>query len=373
MKLRSLVFCFSLFFITPSFTQSYVYEFINATLDTEKSPSYVGLYSNFKALEERVYPLDEAEGSEGYRVEAHLPFRFAIRQKRRIGNARADQEMIPFLTDSRIFIDYGFHTRVPKKIESGPIFPPTNRWGIQFEKIAAIWKHGRMLRNSWSFNRQKTDKFFKESHYSYLAASAYLHHYSNGQGAGVFKRDTISGQLLNRNDYLDGDFSTNFARFSLSYHLYKADKYHLGLIAGYQHDFGQDDWQWSYRAEQEDRYGRHRLMFTGVLNVKCFVSFYSKKKRRRIGIIEQFNMRADISYIMDHESLTAYPYEDKYPLGAHFYFEIPVAPVPALGIMFHWYRGRDYLNIRYDDPVQMFQIGLGIEINRFTIRAGDEE
>ena len=38
----------------------------------------------------------------------------------------------------------------------------------------------------------------------------------------------------------------------------------------------------------------------------------------------------------------------------------------TLGFMIHLYQGRDYLNIRYDDPVFIIQGGLTISLRRYN-------
>ncbi len=355
--------------------QQYMYEAVNSILHTEKSPSYVIFKHQPKALEDRVIPLKPEEGKNGYRTEAHLPFRFILRSKRKTGNLKQDNTFIPFWTYGRIFLDYGFHTRVASEVESGPILPPTNRWGIGLEKTFDLRSNGKVLDNAWSFTKEysSTHTLDPETFHSFKTLSFFLHHYSNGQPAGVFKTDAF-GNNLNRNNYLSGDFSTNFWRFTFSYHRFRPQKYHLGLIAGWQQEFGKDEWSWSFRQEQEGRYGKQRILLSGFyqFSLNKINQILFKKGEFPLGLIEEMSVRIDTEFITDFKKLDLFPYENKYPFSIHAYLDIPIRPLPALGILLHWYRGRDYLNIRYDDPISVFQFGISLELFRHTLRFGDD-
>ena len=335
---------------------------VNRTMDTELPESYIGLAQWFKALENRILPLTPEEGADNYTVEAHLPIKFALLQQRKRNIEKKENKFSSFFTYSRLFIDYGFHARVAKGEDSSPILPPTNRWGIRYDKMFNIRVNGDFLKNR-AINIKRRDLepelVDPEKRYSYHNVSAYLHHYSNGQGPG-----SLVDSIHNRNDYLAGDFSTNFVRISWGYHQYKPDNYLLGVYAGYQREIGKDDGFFSFRAAQEDRYGRNRIMLGALFQKALDLGRFA----------EQINLRTDIEWIIDgKENLGNYPYDNKYPVGVHLFVDIPIKALRATGILLHYYRGRDYLNIRYDDPVSAFQLGLTMKIQRFTVRYGDDE
>lgn len=340
----------------------YVFEMVNHTMDTELPESYVGLGNWFNPLDNRVLPLTPEEGSENYTVEAFIPIKFALLQQREKNIERNSKRYSSFFTYSRLFIDYGFHVRVPKGEVSSPILPPTNRWGIRFDKMFNVRADGEFLNNGAVHVKREElvpERVDSNKTYSYHNLSIYLHHYSNGQGAG-----SLVDPAVNRNDYLSGDFSTNFIRGSWGYHQYKPNNYLFGIYAGFQREIGNDDGFFSFRAAQENRYGKNRIMAGALFNKAINLGW----------LAEQINFRADIEWILDNKSsLYEYPYDNKHPLALHLFVDLPLKKLRAMGIMFHYFRGRDYLNIRYDDPVSAFQIGLTMKIQRFTVKHGDGE
>lgn len=361
---------FALFYLAdPCFaqelkTEEYLFQIVNRTMDTEMAESYVGLVNNFKSLENRVIPLTNAEGAKNYTVDVFVPIKFAIFQQRERNILRNQGKYSKFFTYSRLYLDYGFHIRVPKGVDSSPILPPTNRFGIRFDKMFNLREDGELLNRKLKIKKetQSIDVVNPDKTYSYHNLSFYIHHYSNGQGAG-----SILDTLLKRNDYLQGDFSTNFIRGSWGYHRYKPNKYHLGIYAGFQREVGNDEGFLSFRAAQENRYGKNRIMAGALFN-----------RAIKLGAInwfpEQINLRMDLEWILDKkENLFDYPYENKHRFAFHVFMDLPIKQLKAVGILVHYFRGRDFLNIRYDDPVSLFQLGISLKIQRFTVKYGDGE
>jgi hypothetical protein len=68
--------------------------------------------------------------------------------------------------------------------------------------------------------------------------------------------------------------------------------------------------------------------------------------------------RTEMDYILDNVSL--YPYSNKYRFAWHNYFCYFFNADNELGLMAHTFLGRDYLNIRFDDPVVILQAGIMI-------------
>jgi len=63
----------------------------------------------------------------------------------------------------------------------------------------------------------------------------------------------------------------------------------------------------------------------------------------------------------------AYPYAPRpYRNNSAFYIEYNPLKLKSLGVLLSFYRGRDYLNIRYDDPIFIGHIGITISPKRYN-------
>lgn len=190
--------------------------------------------------------------------------------------------------------------------------------------------------------------------YDFWYGSLYLHHYSNGQGEGVLKDPTNE---RSRNNYESGDHSTSFWRFSLGYQWHDGSKQHLAMELGFQKELGDTTSFFQFPYEQEDRYGRNRIVgsFQYIHGLNCF--------------IEYIKVRTDFEYIIG--SMSKFPYDNKYRFGIHAFLDAPIKVLPGLGVMVHYYYGRDYLNVRYDNPILAFQLGFSLAINRYSLRVSE--
>ncbi len=379
----------------------YLYQFLNNSMDLEKRISYVAPLNFFDRLEGTDKLTDE-EGGDGYVIEVHFPLKFPVLQ-RTVRNLPKDKYVNRLWHYSRLYLDYAFHTRVTRS-PSSPILPPTNRFGIRFDKVMTVnvvrKVRERKEREREDFNFYQLEERFisdeekirqedtirvvkerfgafnnkrveehriQEGRYHFTFASFYLHHYSNGQDTGVFVSPGV-----NRNNYLGGDFSTNFWRVSYSWHQHNRSRNHVGLTLGYQKEIGNDDGFLSFRQEQENRYGRQRIVFIGQVLSRIPQTDFALFEIGRY-LFRSMRFRTEVQYILDSDDLVDYPHDKKYPFGIHFYADFHFRSIPSMGLMFHYYRGRDYLNIRYDDPITAWQIGLSLEIGRFTLNPFDEE
>jgi hypothetical protein len=79
------------------------------------------------------------------------------------------------------------------------------------------------------------------------------------------------------------------------------------------------------------------------------------EKRRQITI------RAELEYLVG--DLSKFVGKNKYRLGWHTYLTFMPSISNEVGLLAHTYVGRDYLNIRFDDPVFIGEAGIYVKFN----------
>ena len=334
-----------------------LYRVLNQDLNLSKPMSFL-TFPGFINLEQPDVPLTREEGKDGFFVDSQFFLKFPVWEKRYFENDNIRNNRIRgFFGYSRLYIDYGFSSRVARNVESSPSLPITNRYGVRWDKVLTFnhreneepnskWKSVNVL---WTGGVADSYSLYsKNVAYEFSYFTAYLHHYSNGGTEGVFLAP-------NRNDYVNGDHSTSFWRLSYGRQWHDGMKQHMAMEVGFQHELGDTTTFFSFPIEQEKRYGRNRL----IANAQYLRGLNS-------GLIEYLKIRTDIEYILDKD-LSDFPYENKYRLGSHLYLDAPLRGTPGVGILAHFYIGRDYLNVRYDNPVFTAQIGLSLSINRYSL------
>ncbi len=354
----------------------YYFDFFHDIMDANQKVTYVGgVWENALVNNnEIVKPLTEAEGGDGYVAEALIDYNLPIFQKRVFNVVRKDDKIIPFLGYSRFRLNYGFNVRI-LNVASSPILPPTNRFGFAYD-FPIFFKTGKNnIETSgnndlpvetpgylFKFKKYATARFDQKSDSAkvqFWYGTLFLNHYSNGQDGNSF----IDG--YNRNNYLSGDFSTNHIQFSATYNLRTRQRSLYSINLGYQREIELNKNFLQFSEGQKDaRYGLNRL--TGF--VQCRTGLFSLfiKKKYLYSML-----RAEWEGILDR-NLENFPYENKYRWGYHVYYKLSHLYVRSASLVFHYYQGRDYLNIRYDNPVRLFQVGLSFEFNQWTPPLNEE-
>jgi len=187
---------------------------------------------------------------------------------------------------------------------------------------------------------------------------AQIHHYSNGQAENFF--ESLSPR---RNNYRTGDFSTNYLR-GVFYGMKQTKSGSIVSAAlGYQREINIGG-PLILSEEFKNSYGMNRvlanLQFTRTPQYALVkdgdVTYYNHKRI-------QMSFRSEMAYIIDKD-LSLYPTDKKYRFSVHNYFTLYPFLTNDLGVILHHYFGRDYLNIRYDDPVSSYQIGMVMNFNK---------
>ena len=295
---------------------------------------YVSIFPIFNQAKSRTIPLKEGEGKNGYLLEGNLFHRLPL-YKGHYYSPKVARRM-------RVTFDAGFTVRMTKD-NSSPLLPNNNRFGLGLDYLLYSTKDQVNLYRNF-----------------YLWLSFQIHHYSNGQSDNGFYE---SIEPL-RNKYKNGDFSTNYARLSV---FGSKEVFSSSLLSGsisYQHDMAMGG-ALKLSPELKKSYGLNNLLLTfqWLIRSQYGVSDPSVTKTRNIKNIKQLAYRLETSYILDKD-LSLFPSDNKYRFGINNYFTYYPWAKGTIGLFAKYYFGRDYLNIRFDDIVNSYQLGLVVDMSR---------
>lgn len=320
-------------------------------LISQNGISYGTPFNSIKSIGERRIELNEGEGKNGNLLAANLDLRYPIAMGRPSSNS--------FFRRSRFTFDYRVNFRMTLD-DSKPIMPYSNDVGLGYDFIFHDSKY------KWWYNDDLVGNLSpieKDSSYSFYTLSIQAHHYSNGQPVGFYY--FTENRSDSRNNYRNGDFSTNFLRFKLIYTLANNAKHSLmNLSIGARFDGGVGG-TFKYSDEQNQTYGRTRLEagFDYFTEPKEKLFFWKTKT------LLQYRYRATLEYISDDLSEfrpNLVNTTSSYRLSGHGFFELRPLNHRSVGYLVHVFAGRDYLNIRYDDIVFVAQIGVSLSLDKFS-------
>jgi hypothetical protein len=291
---------------------------------------YVCPFPHFNPVKKRSIELQNGEGKKGYWLEGQLSHRFVLYKGKYYKKT--------FLRKIRVTLDVGFLLRMTRD-SSSPLLPTNNDVGLGADYL---------ISNINNIENLKKPKVW---------IKAQIHHYSNGQSNPFYFNSTIK-----RNNYSNGDFSTNY--FQAVLHAAKKTKSGnlTTLAAGYQRELNIGK-PLIFSPELIYSYGRNRLLLNFQWIQEPVYKVISKDNISSFIIRRQFGYRTEFQYILDN-NLSRYPYNKKYRTGWHNYFYYMPWVTNEVGFIFHTYIGRDYLNIRFDDIITTFQLGIIVKPNR---------
>lgn len=297
-------------------------------------------FNNISAIGKRRVPLREGEGKNGVFLAANLDFRLLLFM------GRAHNK--PWMRRIRSTFDYRVNFRMTND-ESKPIVPYSQDVGFGLD--IALYDNI----NGFIWKDQQRQDLPTYLHFTTLKFK--LHHYSNGQSPGFFF-GTPDGI---RNDYLSGDFSTNFFSANVVSSLAnteRKDLYNVGL--GLRADWGLESGGFIFSPEQEKRYGK--------LRVEYLFDYYTGPVGKNKYRMREWHFRLKGDYIADNLDLFIPNLQNtnkKYRFSSHLFVEYRPLISRSVGYMIHLFYGRDYLNIRYDDIVFIAMGGLSFTINKY--------
>jgi hypothetical protein len=310
---------------------------------------------------ERVIPLRYGEGQKGYLLEGGLDQSFTLLQGR--------SQMDHFSQTSRVSFRYATTLRMTQD-NSSNLLPGNQKVGLQVDKV--IWDS--YTRNILADRRHKRFQYADDN--TWLQQPHDLHmihaqvtamHYSNGQPEGVYA--SAEDSVIGRNNYLNGDFSTNFINLSLVYSYY--NEYLFSMAAGYQHD-GEWGGPFAFIDEQRERYGMRRI--TGFLQYRTrplqnpirkhiTIKDVYHQRSYQVQRLWEHRFRLDFEYILG--PLGRFKRDRDYRFSTHFFYELNPLRSRTAGLTFHLFYGRDYMNIRYDDIVVAAMAGVTFVLNKY--------
>lgn len=310
----------------------------------------------------RILPLREGEGKNGYLLEGQIDQVFPLMWNRNQENH--------FWQTSRLSFRYAPALRMSED-DSHVIIPTNQKVGAQLDKV--VWDN----QTRYIIFAPRGHKYDYKDNYKWMQGNeplkmlqlqANLMHFSNGQRSGVYA--TSSDSVIRRNDYTKGDFSTNYFNAMLIY-----SRYHYSLLSaglGYQEDLGTPDGTFSYVMQQERRYGRHR--FLGLLQYRTrpfsnplsrHIRFYDPGTDKYYKVDRQIELRfrLETEYIVG--DLSDFKRSKDYRMNTHFFAELNFFRSRSFNVFLHGYYGRDYFNIRYDDIIWAVHFGGSLSLIRY--------
>lgn len=346
--------------ISPNEDQS-VYTALQNIWYANERASYLAL-PYFKPIINPKIPLREGEGKNGYLFEGNLLYQVPILMGRNHGNHLWQTQRLTF--------DYGFNIRMTTD-PSNPLIPNNNVIGFAYDKY--LWDSHTRFRPFYKSLKYSFDDWNElEKPLKSLSLNISAHHFSNGQPPGFFLISKVDSQEVVRNDYLRGDFSTNYLKLGLTYSYMNKKRSLFSAQMGYQRD-GSVFGPLNFSDEQRQSYGQNRVF--GFIQYKYI---WRNKSPNRVTAVDlnsgqkiytkiykayELNLRLDFEYILGN--LSQYTFDNKYRFNPHITLQYTRPNWRALGFILHYYRGRDYSNMRYDLPVNAIMGGLSLSINKY--------
>jgi len=298
-------------------------------------------------LGDRRLDLIDGEGRNGYLVEANLDLRFPFLMGRPNNSSLKRRQ--------RFTIDYRANFRMTND-SSKPLVPWSNYFGIGHDFTIFDSK------KKWVWNdkgRGDSTSLEPNEKFKFLTLTTFIHHFSNGQPPGFYTYSSDSTER--RNDYTSGDFSTNYLKFILKWSIANIEKHRLTTLGiSYRMDGGYENTPLVFTPEQERSYGRKRI--------GMHFDYYTGPNSRMFRADQEWHFRTELTYITDELDLfTPNLKEDQgeYRLMFHQFVELRPLNHRTIGYLVHFYAGRDYMNIRYDDVIWMVQFGISLSVDKY--------
>lgn len=330
-----------------------IFYYIHQSWAANRAPSYLGIVPYTTSINNRRIPLLEGEGANGNTslVEGNIALQFPLLFGRKdYGTA--------FRRLNKLSFDYNTNFRMTLD-ESKPLTPPSNKVGFTWQ--INLWNNsvgGILSQIGKDAEDEETYQIKDSTNFKFVNLLTQVHHYSNGEsGESTITVPDQNGNLDTRNNYKNGDFSTNYFYWELTFGVYC-----MPVKSLHQLSIGHR-WDWaigetlSFSDVQIDSYGRHRVFF---------------KYDYRTGTNRNFNhhIRLEFEYILDNvDKFRANLINDskKYRLGSRAIFEITPKNHRSIGYFIQGYYGRDYLNIRFDEIIVSIQAGITLSLDKYFI------
>ncbi|MDC8004676.1 hypothetical protein POV27_11495 [Aureisphaera galaxeae] len=323
-----------------------IYHLVQTSWDANQAPSYASLAPYVSSIDTRRIPLVQGEGANSNFdvLEANLNLNFPLFFGRESGTGLAKRHRLDF--------DYNGNFRMSLD-DSKPILPGSHKVGFSWY----INLYNNYTGSFFADDETKAKINATAENLKFYNATIRVHHYSNGQAPGFFYPSDSLPPIQRRNAYSNGDFSTNYIYVACTKGWYNKVSLSLHQLSlGYRTDLGTETSIFAYSQQQENSYGRHRLLAS------------YDYRTNRFGMKKDWHVRTEVGYILgnlDNFIPNLANDTNKYRLSARGLIEFSPKAHRAIGYMFFLYYGRDYLNIRYDDIVVSAQFGVTLRIDKF--------
>lgn len=291
-------------------------------------------YPVIEPIEDRLLPLENGEGKNGYWLEGNFAYRFSLYQGKYYSYKLAQR--------LRPTIDVGLTPRLTRD-HSSPLLPFNNKFGVGVDFLLSSLR---------GLSKERPTMVW---------TTFQLHHYSNGQADSFFVEAPVQ-----RNNYRSGDFSTNYWR-GLLHLAHAGTRSVVTLSAGYQEDVDLGG-PLTRNPELYNNYGEQRVLASLQFTRKprLVTATYLNRSTAEEDVVKaevrrQWMFRTEMEYIVG--DLSKYPRSNKQRLGWHNYLTYMPSLTNEVGFVLHTYMGRDYLNIRFDDAVFIGEAGLFFKFN----------
>lgn len=321
-----------------------------------KPISYLGILPNHSSIGERKVELEKGEGKRGNGFslfEAKISLEYPlIYGKSAYGSPREKLNQITF--------DYETIFRMTLD-DSFPLTTPNQDVGFSWKfnlfnsHSGYIFNQGNALSADSKYNVEKINKPI--TFYNFRTS---LRHYSNGQSGLPDYIDDVSGKK--RNNYIDGNFSTNYIAFELTRGIYVSNSKELHQISlSYRLDGGVGG-ALSFEPKQNKAFGTNRI----GLKYDFREGMYKNKVHKNY----YWHIRTELEYIagnLDNFKANLINDNKKYRLSGSFVAELSPLTQRYFGIVFRAFYGRDYLNIRYDDIIFSAMLGITLDLQKYFV------
>ncbi len=288
-----------------------------------------------KPVVDRLTPLEDGEGKDGYWAEGHFGHRFVI--------YKGKYYSYPFFQRTRFTFDVSLLSRLTRD-NSNPLLPFNAKFGLGLDFLLS------------GLNQLKQERA------NLVWTTLQLHHYSNGQADSFFIDNSVQ-----RNNYIGGDFSTNYVRALLNIANSSQQRNTMAVSFGYQEEIDLGG-PLSASKELENYYGDGRFLFSFQWTKKPKLATSSFQNRSTVDMdtikVEkrrQTSFRTELEYITG--DVSKFVGEHKGRIGWHNYLTYMPSVTNEVGFMLHTFVGRDYLNIRFDDIVFVGEVGLYVKFS----------
>jgi hypothetical protein len=228
--------------------------------------------------------------------------------------------------------------------------------------------------------------------------SSEIFHYSNGQSGNQISNFRLISDTTRRwNNYKNGNFSTNYINTIFNVCHYTGNPFgwsrHIEWIVGFGYQIDgefRENSVFSFDKNQQKRYGQKRTLFYGQVRFitrRLFNGYttilytdpFDKCKQKSLYNPFIHRIKFNSEYISGDMTNYLNGSKHKSRFNFHIYYELSrmninlfpdffpfrIRGLRNVSLLVHYYRGRDYLNLRYDMISNIYMIGISFSTKQY--------